>query len=419
MVLRGVTSFLFVFLSLDTLALDATLSLDKALEKAYKQNLDYLIAYEQVSKARNSERVSYARLYPSVALTASRNEQLSNNQNEANETGYSRSLQLSQTIYDPVVWDEWKKSELNLKIAELSYLRQRQLLSFQVKQAWFTHLTNLALEKEADESLERLKQHRKNALHLYENGNIWRNDLLQADVRVARGEQTLLQAQNRAKRSRTDINILLNQNILTPFVPETTFAELASMFSLQESLTRAIESRPDLQQQSIRVSIAKRDTDIAFSGYLPTVTARLSHSGNAENLDFTNARESSQLNLNFSWTLWDSLATHGRYNSAKNDVQIAIRNYDKQKELIQQETHDAWLAEQEAKTNIEVLEKAVSQAQENFKVSQIRYKEQLSTANDVLDAQDLLTTTKNDLLAAQGAYQIARAQLLFALGMER
>ncbi|XOV77787.1 MAG: TolC family protein [Aestuariibacter sp.] len=410
---------LVLFLSLFIgVAHATTMTVQQALERAYQQNLDYLIAAEQVMKARESEHIAYARLYPSLSMNAGRTEQLDNNQDLPRDSSYSGGLTVAQTIYDPSVWEEWKKSELSLTISELSYVRQKQLLTFQVRQSWYSYITNLALAKEAEESLERLKQHRKNALHLYENGSIWRNDLLQADVRVARGEQTLLQAKNIVKRSQTDLNILLNQNILTEIQPDTTIGAPTDVPTLAQCLVMAIESRPDIVQQGLRVKISRRDSDIAFAGYLPTVTARLSHSASSDNFDFSNSRDSSQLNLNFSWTLWDTLSNRSRYRSAKHDVQIALRNYDKLREIVQQETHVAWLAEQEAKHNIEVLQKAVSQAEENFRVTQIRYKEQLSTANDVLDAQDLLTSTRNDLLAARGAYQIARAQLLFAIGKE-
>ncbi len=391
-------------------------TLDEVLEQAYQSNLDYLVSFEQVMKAREAEHIAYAKLYPSLALTGARREQLDNNQGQVNDSGYSARLQLSQTLYNPAVWHDWKKAELQLLDAELSYLRQKQQLTFLLKQAWFQLLTDIALAEEATQSLARLKQHRTNAGHLYENGKIWRNDLLQADVRVARGEQTLLVAENTVQRTRTNLNVLLNQNILTEIAPEADVVDLTWDMPLADSLVIAIKQRPDLKQRQIAIDIAKRNKSSAFSTYFPTVTAQVQENRAADDIGFSDSAKDTQLNINFSWTLWDTLSNRSRNRSAHHDVQIALKNHMRVKELVQQETHLAWLALQEARQNYQVLEKSLQQAEENFRVTGIRYKEQLSTANDVLDAQDLLTSTRNDLLEAKGAFQIARAQLELAIG---
>lgn len=391
-------------------------SLSDILQAAYNSNLDYQISLQQVEKAKQAENIAYARLYPSLSMTSARNEQLSNNQGQADNRSYQTRFTLSQTLYDPTVWNEWKRSELALLSAEFAYLRQKQQLTFQVKNVWFGLITNIELAKESKASLQRLEQHRKNAKHLYENGSIWRNDLLQADVRVARGEQSLLIAQNNVKRSLTELNVLLNRNILTEITPK--IAEINTDFdvALDEVMAVAVSNRPDLKQQELAVQIAKRNKKSAFAGYLPKVTATVSKNKAADHFQFSDSRDNTQFNINMSWTLWDGLSTYNRNRSAYHDVQIALKNEAKTKDLVHKETHTAWLALQESKHNILVLEKSMQQAIENYRVTEIRYKEQLSTANDVLDAQDLLTSTRNSLLDAKGKFQIAKAQLNLATG---
>lgn len=392
------------------------ITLEQALEKAFIANLDYQISLEQMQKAKQTEHIAYARLYPSLSLTGARNEQLSNNQDAENTTGYQARLQLNQTLYDPSIWNGWKKAELQLVVAELNFLRQKQTLTFSVKQVWYQFLTDIALAQEATESLARLQQHRKNAQHLYANGSIWRNDLLQADVRVARGEQSLLIAQNAVQRSQTNLNVLLNQNILTGINAQSQPVDLEWDMGLEESLAAAVANRPDLKQQNVSVSIAKKDKSNANASYWPSVTAQLTQNNMSDELGFSNNSRNTQLSINMSWTLWDTMANVSRNKAAHHDVQIALKNESRVKELVQQETHVAWLALQEARQNYAVLQQSMAQAEENFRVTEIRYKEQLSTANDVLDAQDLLTSTRNDLLQAKGAFSIARAQLELAIG---
>lgn len=419
MVLRGVVivSIMSVLFGFSTLATAKEATLDEVLKRAFVQNLDYQIALEQLQQAQNNQQSAFGGLFPELNLTGSRLEELDNNQDQPTNTSYSARLQVSQVLYDPAIWASWKISELRTLDAELSYLRARQQLVFNVKQVWFQLVTEQSLAKEAAESLERLKKHRDNAQHLYANGNIWRNDLLQADVRVARGEQALLVAQNTAKRTLTSLNIILNQNILVDIIPKQDLSDVSYDIELGKSLQIAIHKRPDLQQRDLDINIAKQNKSSAQSIYWPRLSAQLSHSNLADNFELSDASRDTQLSITMNWTLWDNFSTRNRTRNATHDITIARKTYEREKIQVQQETHTAWLALQEAKQNIAVLQQAVAQAEENFRVSEIRYKEQLSTANDVLDAQDLLTSTRNDLLAARGAFFIARAQLEFATGV--
>ncbi|BDX06272.1 TolC family protein [Planctobacterium marinum] len=417
MVLRSVRFLVFSVLLIVELASAETL--EEVLNKAFKQNLDYQIALEQLQTAYNNERTAFGQLFPDLNLTANRNEQLSNNQQLLNSSDYSARLELSQVLYDPAVWHAWKVSELRTLTAELAYLRQKQILVFNVKQTWFQLITDQALSKEAQASLERLKQHRNNAQHLYANGKIWRNDLLQADVRVARGEQARLIAENTVKRTLTNLNVLLNQNILVDIKPQEQAYELNSTAQLGQSLTTALANRPDLKQLQVAVQIARNEKQSARSGYFPKLTARLTQNHLSEQFDFADSSRNTQLSINMNWTLWDNFSIRNQNRNALHAIEIAQKSYQQTRELVQQETHNAWLALQEAKQNIAVLEQAVDQAEENFRVTEIRYKEQLSTANDVLDAQDLLTSTRNDLLAARGDFFTALAQLDFAMGVAK
>lgn len=394
----------------------SAITLDELLEKAYKQNLDYQIALEQLQQAQNNETTAFGALFPDINLVGTRGEELNNNQGLNADTSYSTRLQVSQTLYDPEVWAVWKVSELRTLDAELAYLRVKQQLTFSIKQAWFQLVTDNAIAIEAEASLRRLQQHRANAQHLYANGTIWRNDLLQADVQVARGEQSLLLAKNTATRTLTNLNILLNQNILFAIEPEQDLTDVTFDIELGKSLQTAIDRRPDLQQRNLAVSIALQNKNAAHSDYWPTFSAQITHQNLADNFELSDASRDTQLSITMNWTLWDNWSIRNRNRNAIHDIEIARKSYEANKQQVQQETHSAWLALQEAKQNVRVLEQAVAQAQENYRVTEIRYKEQLSTANDVLIAQQLLTDTRNDLFSARGAFYIARAQLDLAMG---
>jgi outer membrane protein len=70
----------------------------------------------------------------------------------------------------------------------------------------------------------------------------------------------------------------------------------------------------------------------------------------------------------------------------------------------------------EAESQIAVSQKLIDQAEENFRISEERYKERVGTATEVLDAQTLLTRAKSEYANALGDYNINYARLQRAIG---
>ena len=80
------------------------------------------------------------------------------------------------------------------------------------------------------------------------------------------------------------------------------------------------------------------------------------------------------------------------------------------------EIKKAILELEEADKNIPTTKKAVEQAEENLRVSQERYKAQVTTSTEVLDAQTLLTEARRNYYGALYGHNLAKARLLRAIG---
>ena len=80
---------------------------------------------------------------------------------------------------------------------EAGFRSQEQEVALQVIEAYFGVLEGEKLVLTADQELHSVEEHRRVAQALYENGAVTRNDLLQAEVRLASARQKLLAARNR------------------------------------------------------------------------------------------------------------------------------------------------------------------------------------------------------------------------------
>ena len=64
------------------------------------------------------------------------------------------------------------------------------------------------------------------------------------------------------------------------------------------------------------------------------------------------------------------------------------------------------------------MQQTIEQAEENFRINEERYREQMATSTDVLDARTLLSKTMTNYYNALYDFKIAKAALYLAMGQE-
>ena len=95
--------------------------------------------------------------------------------------------------------------------------------------------------------------------------------------------------------------------------------------------------------------------------------------------------------------------------------QLAVQKKDLA-EQIKLEVQNAYLGLKETAERIAVTKDAVNQGEENLRLNEERYKEQVGTATDVIDAQTLLTRVRVNYSNALYDHQVQKAQMLRAIG---
>jgi outer membrane protein TolC len=114
--------------------------------------------------------------------------------------------------------------------------------------------------------------------------------------------------------------------------------------------------------------------------------------------------------------LFDWGATY--YKQAQSESQLAqIQNTAKMaNDGIILEVTQSFLSAKEAKEKIQISQQAKEQAEENFRITNDKFKQGMVTNTDFLDANSLLTQAKNNYISALVDYRIAIAKLLKAVG---
>ena len=80
------------------------------------------------------------------------------------------------------------------------------------------------------------------------------------------------------------------------------------------------------------------------------------------------------------------------------------------------ETKNAFLNLMVAKKNINTSKVSLSQAKENWRITNLQYKQQIATSTDVLDARTFLTSAETNYYSALYGHMISLAELQRAVG---
>ena len=391
-----------------------TFTLERALQLALRDNLSLKAQHYQVKHKAALEAASFLDMLPDLALSSSRSDTLSDHDNGAS---YSTTLTVSQPIYHgKTLWNAWEKAKIGHTQATLDEVREAQTLVRQVKEAWYGLLEANYLAKEAGSALRRLHQHAKHAKAFYDEGSYWANDVLQAQVEIAQGEQSLIEANNDLFLAKANLNKLMQRpiNAALPFQGALTWQPLD--WTIEEAFRSALENRKDLKKSQLEMLANKLSEESKNADLQPQVDLRGTRQWSSEDISYEGAQPETKVTVSMSWKAWEWGKTLREKAAAKASTQ---KSYLKLKDLegsIQLEVRKAYLEAEEYSRKVAVLKKSLNQAKENYRVNQIRYQEKLGTATDVLDAMDLLTTTRNSHISAVSRYLKSLASLDHAIG---
>ena len=314
----------------------------------------------------------------------------------------------------------YQATKIGEDAAGIEETAKKQDLVQEVKIAYYDILRAQKILETARQSVEMLNAHRDVAQNYFQVGMIPKNDLLHAEVELANGKQVLIKASNAVEITKARFNTILKRKIFAPveIVDVLKYQPFEKQF--EECFDIALKNRPELKIASLRAKQAGKLVNAARSEYFPTLGivgnyGRFGDNPSVAGSDFKDAESWYVMGV-ASWNFWEWGKTKFRvdYSSAKENQAL-----DAQRELNDQialEIKYASLILQEAEKQIAVSQKVIEQAEENFRISEERYKERVATSTEVLEAQTLLPKAKSEYANALGDYNINYAKLQRAMG---
>ncbi len=312
--------------------------------------------------------------------------------------------------------------ELDLELSKTTLLQTQNDIIIAVHEAYYNLLKTKKFEKVAEQSLNDRRSHLKDAKAYFKAGLIPKNDLLQSEVELAGAEIELIRATNLTIMAKSRLNTLLRRPVESRIEVEDILKFEPSKISWEESVELAKENRPELKQSEIGIEQAEKNIILSRAPYLPALSVSANYLKQGDDPFVRDypilgaASEVKTVMATLEWRFW-------AWGQSKNELAVAKHNVRKaqesQAELFDSiilQVREAFLDIKEFEFNIGVAEKAIEQAEEDFRINQSRYQAQLSTTTEVLDAQTRLSRARIEYFNALYNYRIALMQLAWATG---
>jgi outer membrane protein TolC len=261
------------------------------------------------------------------------------------------------------------------------------------------------------------------ARNFYEVGMTPLNDFLQADVALANARQELVIAENNLATAKSNFNILLRRPINAPVIIEDILDYKTFEQDLEYCFKTAQNNRLEFIVADKDIEIAEKEVQLARKNYYPTVNLEGNYYRRGDNPEVTGGRgifdpDGWTVTATASWDFWEWGRSYYSIKEQLNRLNQAQYRKEDLQDTISFEVKQAYQKIRETEKNINTVERAIVQAQENFRINQERFKEQVATSTDVLDAQTLLSRTRTNYYNALYDFKISKAALYRAMGLE-
>jgi outer membrane protein TolC len=337
------------------------------------------------------------------------------------EDYYSYTFTIEQSIYrGRSLITGVELGELDLELSKASMAQTKNDIILAVHEAYYNLLKTRKFVQVAEQSLEERKAHLKDSRAFYKAGLIPKNDMLQSEVQLAGAEIELIRAMNLTTMALAQLNTLLRRPVETEIEVQDVLKYEPSDISWDQAVQQAKKYRPELRQSEIAIEQADKNIILTRAPYLPAVSVSANYLKQGDDplaQDYPIGPSEVKTALaTLEWRFWawgqskDEMAA-ARYNKKKT-----MENQTELLDNIILQVRGAYVDTLEAEYNIGVTEKAIEQAEEDFRINQSRYKAQLGTTTNVLDAQTRLTRAKINYYNALYNYRISLMRLAWSTG---
>lgn len=305
-------------------------------------------------------------------------------------------------------------------VARLDADKNKEEVSYAIINTYFSLFKVMQSKKVVAQNLESIASQLKQAQRFFEQGIVTKNDVLRFQLQQANVSLTELEIENNRKIINYNLDILLG----LPEDTEVAIAEkdlpLQNVEPLNTYLSSAFSNRQELQQLDLQNKVAGFNIKTIKANTRPTL-------GVGANLYYINPSGSFippseqfimpvTVGATVSWNVASLWNNKNKVAEAKIQQQEIGLQKDVLSDQVKTELNRNYQNYQLAVKKINVLETSIAQATENDRLLESKYKNNIASVTDRIDAETLLYQAKINLELAKADAKLAYYTLLKSTG---
>lgn len=330
---------------------------------------------------------------------------------------------LNSTVLQPVFTGglnlaNYRFAKLGVDSSKASVETAKRDIVLQVRVGYFNILRADKFVDVAKQAVKQFEAQLEVTKAFFDVGIVPKNDVLQAEVRLANARQALISAENALATAKASFNTLLRREINAPLEVVDILAYKPFPLGFEAALEEALQQRPEVKAAQLNIDQAKENVKVARSEFFPTISLAGNYGRTSDEYSLQGDLLSDRWSIQAlaTLTLWNWGNTVYKVGENKVKVNQAEDSKTQLIESITLEVKGDYLNMQVAEKNLNVAEKSIESADENLRMNEERYKYQVATQTDVLDAVVLQAQARVNYYGALSDFNVAKAQLERAMG---
>lgn len=310
-----------------------------------------------------------------------------------------------------------KSAEYLANATKLDAKNEKEAVVQNIINAYYNLYKADAQLKLVKENLRTAEQRVKDFSNLEANGIIARNDLMKAELQQSNMELAVLDAQNNRKITNFNFNLMLGLDDSTNIQVDTTqVGTPASVESLSELIELARSNRFDYLATVERSQAAAYNTKAVHGNKYPTIalTGGYVAANVPKALSLYNAIN---VGVGVSYDLGALYKNGAKERSAKTQERIQEIKRAELDDDIQTEVFQAYNNYTHQLKRLDVLQKAIEQAEENYRITKNKYDNALATATELFDADVAQLQARINMANAKADAAVAYNKIYETVGV--
>jgi outer membrane protein len=312
-----------------------------------------------------------------------------------------------------------ESTKLLTEVARLDADKNKEEISYAIINTYFSLFKVAQSKKVVEQNLTAIASQLKQAQRFFDQGIVTKNDVLRFQLQQANVSLTEMEIENNRKIINYNLNILLGLPDDTEIAITEAELPLKAVAPLNDYIAKANANRQELQQLDLQNKVADYNIKTIKANTKPTV-------GVGANLYYINPNsfipQANQfiapitLGANISWNVASLWTNKNKVSEAKIQQQEIGIQKDILTDNIKTELNRNYQNYTLAVNRINVLETSIAQATENDRLLESKYKNNIASATDRIDAETLLYQAKINLELAKADARLAYYTLLKSTG---